>query len=80
MFDPINPAPPVTTIKSSPEDFATAGMILSLKDEIRAVERKSQGEPELTEPFTTIPVITGPVIVFNSVKNFCSSLSLAFAT
>jgi hypothetical protein len=32
------------------------------------------------EPFTTMPVITGPVIVFKSVKNFCSSFSLALAT
>ena len=29
---------------------------------------------------TTMPVITGPVIVFSKVKNFCSSLSRALAT
>jgi hypothetical protein len=33
-----------------------------------------------TDPFTTIPVITEPVIVFKSAKNLCSSFSLALAT
>ena len=33
-----------------------------------------------TEPCTTMPVITGPVIVFRRVKNFCNSLSRALAT
>ena len=47
------------------------------RTEFRTEPMLSYGE---TEPFTTIPVITGPVIVFNNVKNFCSSLSLALAT
>ena len=78
----MNPAPPVTRIRSSPEKFRTAGIILFLDYEMCIVDRDffSSSPDEFTERFTTIPVITGPVIVFNSVKNFCSSFSRALAT
>ena len=79
MFDPMNPAPP------GRDDQTVAREILACRhDTFSRIEISSSALPghgdEFTEPFTTIPVITGPVIVFNSVKNFCSSLSLAFAT
>src|SRR6516165_2899122 len=44
MLDPMNPAPPLTRIKSSPEKFWPAGMILSLDYEMRIVE------PDFLEP------------------------------
>src|ERR1700751_5367025 len=41
MLDPMNPAPPVTRIRSSPEKFRTTGMISFLDYEMCIVDRDS---------------------------------------
>ena len=53
-------------------------------DLLAQVEESAAGEGRIygqgTALFTTMPVMTGPVSVFNKVKNFCNSFMSALAT